>query len=53
MLSDPAPHKAKAEYLKVDFYAPTSAGESGGQTPSARAAAADAVPQRGGTHACK
>ena len=22
MLSDPAPRKAKAEYLKVDFYAP-------------------------------
>jgi hypothetical protein len=22
MLSDPASHKAKAEYLKVDFYAP-------------------------------
>jgi len=22
MLGDPAPHRAKAEYLKVDFYAP-------------------------------
>jgi hypothetical protein len=22
MLSDPAPHRARAEYLKVDFYAP-------------------------------
>jgi hypothetical protein len=29
MLSDPASHKAKAEYLKVDFYAPRDVGETG------------------------
>jgi hypothetical protein len=27
MLGDPAPHRAKAEYLKVDFYAPKEPGE--------------------------
>jgi len=29
MLTDPAPRKAKAEYLKVDFYAPRDIGEAG------------------------